>query len=91
MQALQAVGNPLRAPLVALALLFFAPCLCTSALSITPPTGHIFPALNTSKYPPDVPSLFRIIRDNPGVFSLLHAYIKQVLVHNACSCACGKI
>lgn len=81
MQARQSAGIPLCVPFVALALFLFAPFLCTSAAIITLPTSHItshaFPSLNTSTYPPDVPSLFRIVRDNPGVFSLLHAYVKQ--------------
>jgi uncharacterized surface protein with fasciclin (FAS1) repeats len=63
-----------------MAVLFLLPCLCVS-FSITPPSVRRFAAgpaaaLNVSSYPPVHQTLWQVIKENEGVFSLLHNYIK---------------
>ena len=65
---------------VAVAVLLFAHCFFASAAIILPSSRglviHSHPALNLSAHSPVDHTLWHIIRDNDGLFSQLHAYLK---------------
>jgi len=65
---------------IAVAVLLFAHCFFASAAIILPSSRglviHSHPALNLSAHSPVDHTLWHIIRDNDGLFSQLHAYLK---------------
>jgi uncharacterized surface protein with fasciclin (FAS1) repeats len=80
MHAMRHYAHHSRSSAVAVVVVLFAHCLFASAAIILPsaraPAIHSRPALNVSAYSPADHNLWHIIRDNDGLFSQLHAYIK---------------